>query len=114
MNENKIHSDKKTPRLLIASLMLIATLGITTVNSAHASHGYYDDASALSFSISYGDYPEAVVYYDSYRPVHRYRHVDSHRHYVAHPGRHSGRGYKHGHKRGHKHHRKGYRGHHRH
>lgn len=107
MNANKTHSDKKTRGLVIASLMLIATLGITTVSSAHTSHGYYNDGSALSFSISYGYYPEAIVYYDSYRPVHRYRHVDNHRYYVVRPGRHGGRGHKHGHK----HHRNNFRGH---
>ena len=110
MNANKRNSDKKTRRLVITSLMLIATLGITTVNTAHASHGHYNDGSALSFSISYGYYPEAVVYYDSYRPVHRYRYVDNHRYYAVRPGRHGGRGHKHGHK----HHRKGNRGHHNH
>ena len=112
MNANTTHSVNKTHRLVIVGLMLLMTIGIASANTAHASHGHYNDGSALSFSISYGYYPEAYVYYDSYRPVHRYRHVDSHRHYVAHPGRHSGRGYKHGHKRGHKHHRKSHRGHH--
>ena len=110
MNANTPHSVKKTHRLAIAGIMLLATLGIASANTAHASHGHYNDGSSLSFSINYGYYPESYVYYDSYRPVHRYRHVDNHRYYVAHPGRHGGRGHKHGHK----HHRKSYRGHHKH
>ena len=58
MNANTLHSVKKTHRLVIASLMLIATFGIASANTAHASHGHYNDGSALSFSISYGYYPE--------------------------------------------------------
>ena len=60
MNANTTHSVKKTHRLVIAGLMLLATLGIASANTAHASHGHYNDGSALSFSISYGYYPEAV------------------------------------------------------
>lgn len=108
MNAITTHSVKKTRGRVIASLMLLATFGIATANTADASHGHYIDGSALSFLISHGYNPEASVYYGSYRPVHHYRHVDSHRHYLAHPGRHAGRGHKHGHK----HHRKSYRGHH--
>ena len=108
MNANTAHSVNKTHRLAIVGLMLVMTLGVASTNTAYASHGHYNDGSALSFLISHGYNPEASVYYGSYRPVHHYRHVDSHRHYLAHPGRHAGRGHKHGHK----HHRKSYRGDH--
>ena len=108
MMTNSINTVTKTRRLLIAGLVLIASLGFMKSNTAHASHGYINDSSAVSFAFSYGYYPESyAVYYDNYRPVHHYRHIDRGRHYVVHPGRH-GRG---GYKNGHKHHRYDYRGH---
>jgi len=101
---------KRTHHLVIASILLIAST-ILISNTAHASHGQYIDGSGLSFSITYGYYPDTVVYYDAYRPIRPipvYRHVDNHRYYVVHPDRHGGGG---GYKHGNKHHRKHGRGH---
>ena len=51
---------KNTPPGHCQSYAYCQPLESRQVNTAHASHGYYNDGSALSFSISYGYYPESV------------------------------------------------------